>query len=189
MDACVDADTMKCRLVELAGRFERELAVPPKDATPSDLSEWAARGLMLVKRASDNVARVAELLLRDQRREQGLVDNARTLLYRLANFVDLPEKVPDEADEATLSRAYAFDMMRQTKQEMEIDFPFMVSSLLSSDAQADWCAANPFLEKAVQAELMKLVSTMLLHTSTILHISARQATADRLWTAFHPTIS
>jgi hypothetical protein len=164
------AHSTKQRLVGLDAEFERCLDVPVAYDEVSTWIETAA--LPHIAQAISNAQRVGDALRLEQRNRQAQVNTAMSVLAKLTNYVDLPEEDDEGVDEAALSRAYAFDMLRQTKQEMEIDFAFMVRSLLSANATADWCDANPFLERQVQQELMKLVSTMLLHTSTILHISA-----------------
>ena len=137
----------------------------------SEVRAASAAAATALEEADTLVGRLHVALDEAQMMELAKVSNAIELLSRVANHVDVPAPGSAGADEALLRELYQFGLLQSAGQEVQIKFGFMVTSLLSEHDADDWRALNPFLDDWVQRELMELVATMLLHASSISHLS------------------
>ena len=63
---------------------------------------------------------------------------------------------------------------------MDINFAFMVSSLMSEEAKKEWLDMNPSMDVSVQSELMNLIATTLLLASSIQHTKLLELECSKL---------
>ena len=157
-------DGSKNRLCVIDTQLDAAMEQLERSANSAQLSmAHCDEALGLVKRAQTGLAELQSALRDALNNGLNKVSNALQVLLSIANHTWRREN--DSEDKKT--ERHLFELAKMGEQESEIDFAFMVKSLLSSNAQAEWKSVNPFIEQDVQEQLMLLVTTMLLHATLI----------------------
>jgi hypothetical protein len=100
-------------------------------------------------------------------KDQRYIDRATPAVLEMAGEVSLPQRGEEGFDSADTPERYRYVLKRESQQEPEMAFEFIVGALLSSNAVGDLQQVNPYLSESNVEKMFDIVVIAILSANRV----------------------
>ena len=135
-------------------------------ATGVEGDDGAAR-LQLIQTATTALEKVKSKLKSVRAQDQRYIDLATPAVLEMGSEVSLPQEDAVVDDEVSAPERYRYVLRRESGQEPQLTFEFVVGSLLSSQAVKDLQLVNPYLPEESIGHMLDIVVAAILSANRV----------------------
>jgi hypothetical protein len=127
--------------------------------------------LQLIQTAMNTLAEIKDKLKEARAQDQRYIDLATPAVLKMGSEVPLPQEDDEDRDAVDAAERYRYILRRESGQEHELMFEFVVGALLSSQAVQDLQVVNPYLSEASISHMLDIVVASILSANRVSQIN------------------